>query len=104
MASDTGPPRAHGVTASGSHETGPENRWSSEALARLREICLALPEATEKPFGGHTAPAFRVRDKMFASCMEYAPAISLKAPPGAQEVLVSADPERFFVPRYVGPK
>ena len=27
-----------------------------------------------------------------------------KAPPGAQGVLVGGDPERFFVPRYVGPK
>jgi hypothetical protein len=27
-----------------------------------------------------------------------------KAPAGGQQVLVGADPERFFVPRYVGPK
>ena len=26
------------------------------------------------------------------------------APPGSQMVLVGADPERFFVPPYVGPK
>ncbi|XVQ89140.1 hypothetical protein ACQP2K_17515 [Microbispora siamensis] len=36
------------------------------ALERAREICLSLPEAVEKPFGGHTAPSFRVRDKLFA--------------------------------------
>jgi hypothetical protein len=29
---------------------------ANPALERLREICLALPEATEKPFGGHTDP------------------------------------------------
>ena len=28
----------------------------------------------------------------------------LKAPPGSQQVLVGADPERFFAPPYVGPK
>lgn len=28
----------------------------------------------------------------------------LKAPPGAQAVLVGADPDRFFVPPYVGHK
>jgi hypothetical protein len=28
----------------------------------------------------------------------------MKAPPGAQEVLVAADPARFFVPPYVGPR
>ena len=75
-----------------------------EVLARLREICLALPEAIEKPFGGHTVPAFRVRDKMFASCMESRPAVTMKAPPGAQEILVGADPETFFLPPYVGSK
>ena len=36
------------------------------AVDGLREICLALPEATEKPFGGHTDPTWRVRDKIFA--------------------------------------
>jgi hypothetical protein len=29
-------------------------------------------------------------------------AIWCKAPPGAQQILVGADPERFFVPPYVG--
>ena len=28
----------------------------------------------------------------------------LKAPPGAQEILIGAAPERFFRPPYVGPK
>jgi predicted DNA-binding protein (MmcQ/YjbR family) len=77
------------------------------ALERLREICLALPEATEKPFGGHTAPAWRVRDKIFAmtAAEEHDSedlALWCKAPPGAQEVLVGGDPERYFVPPYVG--
>jgi predicted DNA-binding protein (MmcQ/YjbR family) len=71
---------------------------------RLREICLALPEAVEKPFGGHTAPAFRVRDKMFAGCGERDFVVTMKGAPGAQEVLVGADPDRFFVPAYVGSK
>jgi len=30
-------------------------------------------------------------------------AVWCKASPGAQEALVEADPERFFVPPYVGP-
>ena len=33
-----------------------------------------------------------------------APAVWCKAPPGSQAVLVGADPERFFVPPYVGAK
>ena len=76
------------------------------ALERLREICLALPEATEKPFGGHTDPTWRVRDKIFVmfNGADHGDEVSLwcKAPAGAQEVLVSGDPERFFVPPYVG--
>ena len=39
-------------------------------IARVRAICLALPEAVEKPFGDHTAPAFRVRDKFFVMLAE----------------------------------
>jgi predicted DNA-binding protein (MmcQ/YjbR family) len=77
-----------------------------EGFERLREICLALPEAVEKPFGGHDTPGFRVRDKFFAmgSEGEGRPAVWCKAPPGAQEVLVGADPETFFVPPYIGHK
>jgi predicted DNA-binding protein (MmcQ/YjbR family) len=79
----------------------------SVPLQRLREICLALPEATEKPFGGHTDPCWRVRDKIFVMSThgehgEGRLAVWCKAPPGAQEVLVGSDPDRFFVPPYVG--
>jgi predicted DNA-binding protein (MmcQ/YjbR family) len=76
-------------------------------LAHLREICLALPEAVEQPFGGHTTPTFRVRDKIFVMAQgadEGRPGMWCKAPPGAQRILVESDPARFFVPRYVGPK
>jgi hypothetical protein len=70
-------------------------------LERLREICLALPEATEQETWGH--PTFRVRDKIFAACGgEEAVSMTCKAPSGAQEVLVATDPERYFRPAYVG--
>lgn len=72
------------------------------AIDKLRTICLALPEATEKPFGGHTSPCFRVRDKIFTMLAEDQQTMSCKAPPGAQGVLVGAEPERFFVPKYTG--
>lgn len=78
----------------------------SAVLKRLRSICLALPEATEKVAWG--SPTFRVKDKLFAM---YADdhhgdgrvAVWCKAPPGEQAVMVGADPDRFFVPPYVGP-
>jgi predicted DNA-binding protein (MmcQ/YjbR family) len=74
------------------------------SLARLRPICLALPEAQERETWGEAT--FRVREKIF--CMHIAdadaPALWCKAPPGSQAILVGADPRRFFVPPYVGHK
>jgi predicted DNA-binding protein (MmcQ/YjbR family) len=75
-----------------------------DAAARVREICLALPEVVEKPFGGHTAPSFRIRDKLFVMISEDGGSMTFKAGPGVQEALVASDPDRFFVPKYVGPK
>ena len=73
-----------------------------DPLDRLREICLALPEAIEKEAWGD--PTFRVRDKIFAQYKVGDGRMSVwcKAPPGAQDVLVGSDHERFFVPPYVG--
>ena len=73
-------------------------------LERLRAICLALPEAVEKEAWGD--PTFRVREKIFAMEKQGDGRVSVwcKAPPGSQMVLVGADPERFFVPPYVGHK
>lgn len=74
----------------------------TEGLTRLREICLALPEATEQ--GGVGDPTFKVRDKIFAMRhpMDDRESLWCKAQPGVQSTLVSSEPERFFVPPYVG--
>jgi hypothetical protein len=81
------------------------SRGGASPVDRIRAIAMALPEAEEKPFGGHTsAPAFRVRDKFFVMLNEDASEMNVKAPKGVQGILVASDPERFFVPRYVGPK
>ena len=79
----------------------------SDPLPRLRSLCLALPEATEKVAWGE--PTFRVRDKIFAMYDNNHHgaghiAVWCKAPPGVQEILVSADPKKFFRPPYVGHK
>ena len=80
---------------------------AEEALARVRAICLALPEAEEKEAWG--MPTFRVRGKLFAHFADNhhgdgRVALWLKAEPGARELLVEAAPDRFFVPPYVGPR
>lgn len=71
-------------------------------LEQLRAICLALPEAIED--GGVGDPSFKVRNKIFAMqhSMDGRPSMWCKAPSGAQDVLVHSNPERFFVPPYVG--
>ena len=77
---------------------------SKQLTARLRSICLALPEATEKEAWGD--PTFRVRDRIFAMEKRGDGRVSVwcKAAPGSQAVLVGADPALFFVPPYVGSK
>src|ERR671916_3195815 len=75
---------------------------TEQAIDRLRDICLALPEAEEKEAWGD--PTFRVRNKIFAMEKRGDGRISLwcKAELGSQMMIVGADPERFFVPPYVG--
>jgi hypothetical protein len=77
-------------------------RSTVRAIDRLRKLCLALPEVEEKPFGGHTAPAFRVRDKLFVMTSEDGATMNLKGAPGVQQALVASGPAAFFVPRYTG--
>ena len=75
-------------------------------LGRIRELCLALPETSERL--SHGAPTFFVRGKrafLMVLTNHHGDgrfAIWCAAPAGLQQVLVEADPERFFVPPYVG--
>jgi len=71
---------------------------------RLRKICLALPDATDVVM--RRGPSYRIADKIFAVERPHAGASALwcKVPPGSQAVLTGADPRRFFVPPYFGPK
>nr|WP_221483679.1 MmcQ/YjbR family DNA-binding protein [Saccharothrix ecbatanensis] len=76
-----------------------------DSLERLRELCMGLPEATERP--SHGEPAWFVRDKklfvMFADHHhDDRLAFWCAAPPGVQEALVGSEPERYFRPPYVG--
>ena len=77
----------------------------ADAYRRVGKICLALPQAVNKPFGGHTTPCYRVGEKIFCGTRQAKrPGLNLKAAPGVQQALVASDPERFFVPPYSGPK
>ena len=81
---------------------------SARALVdRLRAICLALAETTEKMAWGE--PTWRVRGRLFAQLDDHHHgadrlAVWLPAALGIQELLIKSDPTRFFVPPYVGPR
>ncbi|HRQ42277.1 MAG TPA: MmcQ/YjbR family DNA-binding protein [Chloroflexota bacterium] len=74
-------------------------------LARVRHICDALPETTEKL--SHGEPTFFVRKRVFAMFAnnhhgDGRIAVWLPAPPGIQEMLITSSPETYFKPPYVG--
>lgn len=78
----------------------------SDPLRRLRAIIASLPETSEKL--SHGSPTWWGGKKTFASFHDGhydggRKAVWLKAPLGAQEALVAADPERFYRPKYLGP-
>lgn len=74
-------------------------------LQRVRRVCNALPEVSEKL--SHGAPTFFVRKKVF--CMfadnhhhDGRIAVWLPAPSGVQEMLMAQASEKYFKPPYVG--
>ena len=84
-------------------------RTSSEdrRLTRLTKICLALPEATREVHGRHAG--FLVRKKTFAYFLndhhgDGIIAVTCKVFPGDNSALIKAQPERFYMPAYIGPK
>ncbi len=79
---------------------------AGDEVARLRELCLALPEVTERP--SHGEPCFFIRaKKSFVTIDDHhhgAEHLAFWCPAalGVQEELIAADPARFFRPPYVG--
>jgi hypothetical protein len=86
--------------------SGSTDREQAKVLGKVREICLALPETSERL--SHGAPTFFVREKrafLMVLTNHHGDgrfAIWCAAPDGMQKMLVEADPGRFFVPPYVG--
>ena len=84
--------------ARGNHDEG--------AVGRLRVICLALPEVTERL--SHGEPTWFVRNRTtFVTLDDHHHgadhlAFWCAAAPGVQEELVDQEPHRFFRPPYVG--
>jgi hypothetical protein len=80
------------------------SRIHDERRRELRQICLALPEATVEE-GQHLT--FRVRGRTFAYHLfdhhgDGMVALNCKVDAGANRVLVGADPARYSIPPYLG--
>lgn len=82
------------------------SKRAEQLVSRIRKICLAFPEVTERP--SHGAPTFFVKGKTFLTVWADGhhdhtfPHLWCAAPPGAQDPLVADDPDRIFRPPYVG--
>lgn len=79
---------------------------NAAVLKRVRQLVAKLPDTLEKE--AWEAPTFRVDGRIFAMYSDNHHndgriALWLAAPAGAQAAFISADPERFFKPPYVGP-
>ncbi len=76
---------------------------------RLTELCAGLPEVVGERWGREDEHStFAVRGKRFAYLWvdhhgDGRVALIAKAPRGAQADVVAHDPDRFFVPPYLGP-
>jgi predicted DNA-binding protein (MmcQ/YjbR family) len=76
-------------------------------LARIVKICLAFPEATCEYMGQHAS--FRVRKKTFAYYLndhhgDGIVSICCKVLPNDNKALAAADPARYYLPAYIGPR
>ena len=74
-------------------------------VQRVRRICEALPDVTEKL--SHGEPTFFVHKKVFAMFSNNHHndghiAVLVAAPPGIQEMLIENSPKKYYRPPYVG--
>lgn len=85
--------------------TGSRMFPTANHLSRLRGLCMALPEVEERV--SHGEPAWFVGGKrqfVTYSDRHHVDRVAFwcAAPEGAQQILTDAEPDRYFVPPYVG--
>ncbi len=76
-----------------------------EHIRRVRRLCSALPETTEKL--SHGEPTFFVKKKVYAMFVNNHHddghiAVWVPVPSGAQANLLKTEPGKFYLPPYVG--
>ena len=77
----------------------------NKQLERVRRICSALPETTERL--SHGEPTFFVKGKVFVMFADNHHndghiAVWIPVPSGFQTAFIEAEPETYFKPPYVG--
>lgn len=82
-----------------------KNPAGEEHIRRVRRLCSALPETTEKL--SHGEPTFFVKKKVYAMFANNHHddghiAAWIPVPHGAQASLIRTEPDKFFLPPYVG--
>lgn len=83
------------------------DKLAAERLRRLSRICGSLPDTTRTDMGDHAT--FRVRGKVFAYFLnnhhgDGVVAVCCKASLGENVDRVSRDPDRYYLPAYIGPR
>ena len=76
-------------------------------LRKIAEICLLLPEVTVEHRESHAS--FRVRKKVFAYFLDNHHGDGIVSVCGKTELgenrdMATRDPERFYLPAYIGPR
>jgi hypothetical protein len=76
-------------------------------LTHVSKICIALPEATRQDSGSHAA--FLVRKRTFAYFLndhhgDGIVSVACKVLAGDNSALAAAQPGRFYLPSYIGPR
>ena len=86
-----------------------KNAFSKDQrLERVTKICRALPEASFELAGRH-ASSTQVRKKTFAYFLkdhhgDGIISVCCKVLPGDNAALIAAQPKKFYMPAYIGPR
>jgi predicted DNA-binding protein (MmcQ/YjbR family) len=85
----------------------PTGAAAIERKTKLSALCLALPGATRQDQGDHAD--FRVGKKVFAYYLhdhhgDGIVSVCCKVLAGENALLIAANPRKFYMPAYVGPR
>ena len=75
------------------------------SIERVRRLCMAWPDVTERLSHGEPTWFFRGKRSIATGADRHHDdrvAVWLAAPAGARDELIDTEPQRYFVPPYVG--